>query len=457
MDNTTNAKNIWADCLLKIAPKLSQVSYDIWIKSLIPVTISEDKLILLTHLDSFKVTIYKNYINLIKDIVLASYNYLSGVEVVTDEDSHLFCSDSEIDHSIAVQACEPVKTNNQIFDENYTFENFVVGGSNQIAVAAAKAVATNPGTQHNPLFIYGGVGLGKTHIIHAIGNYILKNNPNKRILYVTTEQFTNEYIESIIKTKDNDLNKQFREKYRNVDVLMLDDIQFIGGKVSTQEALFHTFNDLYQSKRQVIFTSDCHPKDLNSLEERLKSRFQCGLTVDINLPDLETRIAILQRKAFQKKYQVSPVILNYIAEKVDTNIRVLEASLSKVMFYCTLSGVSADNIEVVNQALKDEIDLTSTVLTIDVIVDEVCKYFMVDKKDLLSKKKTKQISNPRQVAIYLVYELLAIPLTLIGEYFGGRDHSTIIHARDKVNELKNYDPCFKLYVNDLLDVIKKKK
>lgn len=300
MNNSMDIKYIWEETLNRVSVKVPQVVYDVWIKTLLPAAITDDKLILLAPLEACRTIVNQHYKTLISSIVNEICPFISAVDIICEEDNPEILSKSEVITSLD-PVIEPIREEElSFFDEFYTFDNFVIGGSNQIAVAAAKAVAENPGVQHNPLFIYGGVGLGKTHIMHAIGNYIRKHSPKKKILYVTTAQFTNEFIESIAKAKNNDLPKQFRDKYRNVDVLMLDDIQFISGKLSTQEALFHTFNDLYQSRRQIIFTSDCHPNKLNNLEDRLKSRFQCGLTVDITPPDLETRIAILQRKAFQK-------------------------------------------------------------------------------------------------------------------------------------------------------------
>lgn len=454
MNNSMDIKYIWEETLNRVSVKVPQVVYDVWIKTLLPAAITDDKLILLAPLEACRTIVNQHYKTLISSIVNEICPFISVVDIICEDDNPEILSKSEVITSLD-PVIEPIREEElSFFDEFYTFDNFVIGGSNQIAVAAAKAVAENPGVQHNPLFIYGGVGLGKTHIMHAIGNYIRKHSPKKKILYVTTAQFTNEFIESIAKAKNNDLPKQFRDKYRNVDVLMLDDIQFISGKLSTQEALFHTFNDLYQSRRQIIFTSDCHPNKLNNLEDRLKSRFQCGLTVDITPPDLETRIAILQRKAFQKKYQVSQDVINYIAEKVDSNIRELEASLSKVMFYCSLGGLVANSIDIVNAALKDEIDVKSGPVTIDFIVNKVSEYFNIDKSDLIGKKKTKIIAEPRQVAIYMISELLSMPLTAIGDYFGGRDHSTIIHARDKIASLIKTNPCYASYVKDLTDIIK---
>ena len=251
------------------------------------------------------------------------------------------------------------------------------------------------------------------------------------------------------------MNRQFRNKYRNLDVLMIDDIQFISGKPSTQEALFHLFNELYQAKKQIVFTSDCHPKKIDNIDERLTSRFQSGLTVDISSPDLETRIAILRKKAYNKKFEVSSEVLNYIAECINTNIRELEGALSKVIYYCTLNNVKANNLDIVNNALKDDIDISGPI-TMSSILKCVSDYFNVEQKDIIGKKKTKNIAEARQIAIYLISDLISVPLVSIGDFMGGRDHSTIIHARDKISDLITTDYKFANYIKDLTELIKKK-
>ncbi|MEG1509152.1 MAG: chromosomal replication initiator protein DnaA [Clostridia bacterium] len=442
-----NIIKIWNDALYYLSSKVSSVSYDVWLKSLEPVSMVDNKLILLSSSVSIKNTVTKNYSEIIIEALKNVSDFISGFDIITKNEKPQFIKDDiEIEEILSYN-----------FDNKFTFDSFVVGGSNQIAYAAAKSVAENPGVQHNPLFIYGGVGLGKTHIIHAIGNHILSNNKKTKILYVTTEQFINEFIDSIRNSKDNELNKKFREKYRNVDVLMLDDIQFLAGKTSTQEALFHTFNDLYQNKKQIIITSDKHPKELTFLEERLQSRFQCGLTVDISAPDIETRIAILQKKAYEKKVIISYDVINFIAEKFENNIRQLEGALSKVLFYFNLLNLPCNDITLVKEALKDDIDTTQAhILTIDSIVNSVCSYYGISKDDIVGKKKTKQIVEPRQIAMYLISDMLSMPLVNIGDYFGGRDHTTIIHARDKVSN--NLKTDLKLYrdIQNIKDMIDKK-
>lgn len=444
-------KKIWDILLLGISNNISTVSYDMWFKNLEPLTITYNKLIIVANLKSAKNTINKNYRNIILDEIKKLNIYVDDYLIITPDEIPIY--QDKIDE---IKKEEASATNLNMFDSNFTFEMFVVGSSNQIAFAAAKAVAKQPGTLHNPLFIYGGVGLGKTHIMHAIGNEIIKNNKKAKIIYCTTEQFVNDFIDSIRNSKDNEQNRKFREKYRNVDVLMLDDIQFLAGKIGTQEALFHTFNDLYQFKKQIVISSDKHPRELTFLEERLQSRFSSGLTVDISLPDLETRIAILQKKAFYKNVNLPINVIYFIAEKFDKNIRELEGALQKVIFFCQLKGVQPDNIDIIKEALKDDIDVSSHILSLDSIVDATCSYFNIKKQEVIGKKKLKQIVQARQIAIYLINDLLGVPLATIGSYFGGRDHTTIIYARDKIEELAKTDNLVATQIKDIKNMIQKR-
>ncbi len=449
-----DCKNIWNELLIGISNNISTVSYDMWFNSLEPLTVAYNKLIIVAKLKSTKQTINNNYRNLILDeIKKLNYSYINDFVIITPDEISVY--ENQIQQSKKENSVEN-QDSKSFFNSDFVFDKFVVGQSNQVVYAAAKAVANQPGTLHNPLFIYGGVGLGKTHIMHAIGNEILKTNKKAKIIYCTTEQFVNDFIDSIKNNKDNEQNRRFREKYRNVDILMLDDIQFLAGKTGTQEALFHTFNDLYQFKKQIVLSSDRHPKELTFLEERLQSRFASGLTVDISTPDLETRIAILQKKAFYKNFNLPIEVVYFIAEKIDSNIRELEGALQKVIFYCQLLGKEPDNIDIIKEALKDDIDVTTHILSLDTIVDATCSYFNVKKQDIIGKKKLKPIVNARQIAIYLIYDMLGVPLATIGSYFGGKDHTTIIYARDKIEELIKTDNLIANQVKDIKNMIQKR-
>lgn len=442
---------IWKQILEEISKKVASVSYDMWFSKLEPLEVSYGKIILVAPLKSIQKTLSSNaYKDVISQAIQTIENpMVSDYVIINPEEKETYLSSS----SASIPEIDEIRPQ---FNENYTFDNFVVGSSNNIAKSAAFSVAQNPGNSFNPLFIYGGVGLGKTHILHAIGNYILKNNNKANIIYATTEQFVNDFVESMRNNKSTDKMFDFREKYRKADILMLDDVQFLIGKESSQEALFHTFNDLYQNKKQIVLTSDRHPRELRDLEERLKSRFQSGLTADISTPDLETRIAILQKKAFQKNFNISKNIIYFIAEKITSNIREIEGALSKVIFYCQLNNKDcADDLQLVMEALKDDLDISTHVLSMDTITDAVCAYFNVSKEEIKGAKKTKNIATARQIDIYLINDMLSVPLMSIGNYLGNRDHSTIIYARDKITEQMKSDNLLKMQIRDIQNMIQK--
>jgi len=285
-------------------------------------------------------------------------------------------------------------------------------------------------------------------LLHAIGNYIIQFYPNLKIKYVTCEKFTNDYIESMLSKKEES-KIEFRERYRNLDVLMVDDIQFLSKKDSTQEEFFHTFNDLYQNNKQIILSSDRPPKEIATLAQRLESRFASGLIQDIQPPDFETRIAILRKKAQQERYFIDDDVIEFIADKINTNIREMEGLLSKVHFFATLLGKKSAGIDEAKEAFKENLNSVKENLTLDSITDIVCNHFNISKTDIVGKKKSKEIVEPRMIAIYLINEILDVPLMTIGKYFGGRDHTTIIHARDKITELVKTDPETKYIISQL--------
>ena len=334
---------------------------------------------------------------------------------------------------------------------NYTFDTFVVGNNNKLAHAASLAVAESPGEVYNPLFLYGGVGLGKTHLMHSIAHFIQFNNPDVKILYVSSETFTNELIEAI-RNGNNTAMTKFREKYRNIDVLLIDDIQFIIGKESTQEEFFHTFNALHSAGKQIILTSDKPPKDMETLEERIRSRFEWGLMADIGAPDYETRMAILRRKVESDDMSLSDDILNYIANNIKSNIRELEGALNKLLAYSNL-----EKTEITMEIAKKELQNIITPdkpreITPQLIIEVVSEHFQISLDQMISKNRSNEIARPRQIAMYLCKTMTDIPLDSIGSLLGGRDHSTIIHGIKKIAD--EYDS--NEQTRNLIETIKKK-
>ena len=334
---------------------------------------------------------------------------------------------------------------------NYTFETFVVGSNNRFAHSAALAVAESPGEAYNPLYIYGGPGLGKTHLMHSIGHFILKNNPDTKVLYVTSEDFTNEVIESIRSGDASAMNK-LREKYRTIDVLMVDDVQFIIGKESTQEEFFHTFNSLHSAGKQVILTSDKPPKDMETLEERIRSRFEWGLMADIGIPDYETRMAILRKKIEADDMNLSDDILNYIANNIKSNVRELEGALNKLLAYSNLEKTDI-TMEIAMKELQNIITPDKPrEITPQLIIEVVSEHFQISLDQMISKNRSNNIAKPRQIAMFLCKTMTETPLDSIGALLGGRDHSTIIHGINKIAE--EYET--NSQTKSLIETIKKK-
>ena len=332
----------------------------------------------------------------------------------------------------------------------YTFDTFVIGSGNRFAHAASLAVAEAPAKAYNPLFIYGGVGLGKTHLMHAIGHYVLEHNPDAKVVYLSSEKFTNEFINSIRDNRPDD----FRNKYRNVDILLIDDIQFLAGKESTQEEFFHTFNALHEENKQIVISSDRPPKEIPTLEDRLRSRFEWGLITDITPPDLETRIAILRKKAKAEGLDIPNEVMLYIANQIDTNIRELEGALIRVVAYSSLENKDI-NADLAAEALKNIIPTAKPkVVTIKDIMRIVGEEYGVKMEDFLAKKRTKAIAFPRQIAMYLSRELTDNSLPKIGEEFGGRDHTTVLHAHEKISKLIEKDAQFQKQIQELEKKIK---
>lgn len=424
--------SLWQAVLDKLELNVSNVSFIMWFKPLKVLDYSEEnkKLIIATNSSSAKNQIMRNYFEKLSSAIKDIFGQNIDIEILDPNEEIEFI---KLHGEKTVQ--KEVEVAKNPFNSKYTFDNFVVGKSNQFVYAAARAVAEHPGEKFNPLFIYGGVGLGKTHLLHAIGNYIHEFNPNLKVMYVTCEQFANDYIESLGSNTKNKAILEFRTKYRNLDVLMVDDIQFISKKTSTQEEFFHTFNELFQNNKQIIISSDRPPKDIETLADRLRSRFTCGLIQDIQTPDLETRIAILRKKCQLEKYVIDDDVIDFIAEKINTNIRELEGMLSKVYFLATLIGKRSATMDEAREAFNGQIEEEKNEgLNPDQIISTVCRYFDITKEDIVGKKKSKDVVEPRMIAIYLISEILEIPLVSIGKIFGGRDHTTIMHSRDKISD-----------------------
>jgi chromosomal replication initiator protein len=330
----------------------------------------------------------------------------------------------------------------------YTFESFVVGNSNQFAQAACQAVADLPSKAYNPLFIYGGVGLGKTHLLHAVGHQIAKAYPHLLVLYLSSERFTNELINAI----RYDRTAEFRAKYRNIDLLLIDDIQFISGKERTQEEFFHTFNDLYEARKQIVMTSDAAPKEIPELEERLRSRFEWGLIADIQPPDFETRVAILKKKAEIERVRLPDDVAYLIASRIKANIREIEGSLTRMIAFCALSGRDM-TVDLAQEVLADLWGEDERVITIDHIQRKVAEFFGIKLSDLRAQNRTRAIAFPRQIAMYLSRQLTHASLSEVGRAFGGKDHTTVLHGVEKIQQMLQEDPKFKKTIDSITQSI----
>ncbi|GAB6107513.1 chromosomal replication initiator protein DnaA [Fusibacter bizertensis] len=428
MDN--RLLEIWEEARINMKNELMPLSFSTWIENVVPIAIEGNTLILQTSGNLNRNILENRYNDLITNTIKYVTNQDFIIKYIIPEENTLDLKKAkEKDH---LELFESTNLN-----PRYVFNEFVVGNSNRFAHAASLAVAESPAKSYNPLFIYGGVGLGKTHLMHAIGHYILSQNKNAKVYYVSSEKFTNELINSI---KD-DKNEEFRNKYRTVDVLLVDDIQFIAGKERTQEEFFHTFNALYEENKQIIVSSDRPPKEIPTLEDRLRSRFEWGLITDIQPPDYETRIAILKKKSERDRIDIPGEVFEFIATKIKSNIRELEGALNRVVAYSTLTKREVD-ISLVNEALKDIFSTTrARKIDVDFIKSTVAEYFNMKIEDFESKKRTRQIAYPRQIAMFITRELTDLSLPKIGEEFGGRDHTTVIHACEKISTemLSDYD------------------
>ena len=429
-----------------LKPEVTKISYDTWILPLDIRSIDGDNIVFTTISEFQKDFIENKY----RSLIFNTLRYITNKDwtfSVIDLSKEEQTDEIVIKDNTNTNTAE-IETNKSTLNSKYTFETFVVGNSNRFAHAAALAVGNEPGKAYNPLFLYGGVGLGKTHLMHAIGNRILQNNNNTNVLYVTSEKFTNQLINAI---KDNK-NEVFRNKYRSIDVLLIDDIQFIAGKERVQEEFFHTFNSLYEDGKQIILSSDKPPRDIQFLEDRLKSRFEWGLLADISCPDYETRLAILRKKAQDENVLIDDFILSDIANKIDSNIRELEGVFNKIVARASLihSPITIELAEKIINEFKYE---SEKVISCDFIKETVAKYFSINKDDLSGNKRSNDIAFPRQIAMYLCREIANMSFPQIGVDFGGRDHSTVMHACKKIEKEIKEKNNTKLIVDSVKNII----
>jgi len=440
----TELHTIWENTLKLIKNELTEVSFNTWFKVIEPIDINDNCMILGVPSEFIKNILEARYVNLIFNALKQVTSSEFEIKLILPEDQtnqQLHKNRYDKQDNSNVTRLE----NTSMLNPKYVFNSFVIGNSNRFAHAASLAVAEAPAKAYNPLFIYGGVGLGKTHLMHAIGHYILKNNPKVRVLYTTSEKFTNDLINSI----RDDKNVEFRNRYRKTDILLVDDIQFIADKERTQEEFFHTFNTLYEASKQIIISSDRPPKEIPTLEDRLRSRFEWGLICDIQPPDLETRIAILKKKEKMENLSIPNEVLLYIAKEINSNIRELEGALIRVIAYSSLTNKEI-NMDLTKEALKDFFSNSKPkMITVNLIKQVVSEYYSVKVEDFNSRKRTRTIAFPRQIAMYLTRELTDLSLPKIGEEFGGRDHTTVMHAHDKISKEFEKDQSLKMAINEI--------
>ena len=447
---------IWVKCTDKFKESANEKIFDVWIKPIIPLEVTDTYYKVAVKNSFFKTMLEENYANLIEGIL----SNIMGKNI------SLIIETMEGEASLSEELLEPrptktqqqqlftEKTAEQQIDESnlnpkFVFETFVIGNSNRFAHAAAQAVANNPAHAYNPLFLYGGVGLGKTHLMHAIGNRIKQNNPGMKVLYTTSEKFTNEIINSI----QNKNTEAFRQKYRNIDCLIIDDIQFLKGKEQTQVEFFHTFNALKDANKQIIISSDRPPREIETLEDRLRSRFDQGLTADIQPPDLETRMAILRTKALSDNIQMPNDVITLLATNIATNIREIEGAYTKIVAYTSLKDMPI-TMETAQKVLSDMGNTVKTrTITFEGITKVVAEHYNIKQDELFNKKRTQNIAHPRQVAMYLCRELADLSYPKIGELFGGRDHTTVIHAYEKISKNKNTNLALQKELQEMIEIL----
>jgi len=445
MAELTQLEFLWDKIRARLKATVSGISYSAFFENLVPVDAVNRKIVLRAETEMAAKVIMKNYTEGLREAILSAEVGLTDFIIVVDGSEEYTLNELP----------DAVEENTVLIDKHFTFDSFVVGSGNKFVFAAAKSVAEAPGENFNPLYIYGGTGLGKTHLMQAIANDIAEHKPSLKVIYTTSETFLNEYIDSIARKgsgRDNDL--RFRNRYRNVDVLLIDDIQFWAGKRGVQETFFHTFNELFVQHKQIVISSDCPARELTALEERLRTRFEGGLIADIQPPDIETKIAILKRKALEKKYIIPDDVLAFLVKGTGSDVRTLEGRLNAVIFASKL-GEEPITVSLAAEALRDSVtsnDCTEEI-TPDTIIRATCAHYQLKKSDLIGKSKQQKIVRARQVCIYLICDMLTLPLISVGKEMGGRDHSTIIYARDKIAELLRVNDEIAKDVSDIRSAI----
>jgi len=417
------AADVWAKILELMQPDMTPTTINTWFEDAIPVALEDDRFVLCVPSPFKQGIIQSRYVPFIKKALYELFSADLDVLVLTEQE-------------MASYKKPAARGGFLPGTENYTFERFVVGSSNKFAHAAARAVADHPGQNYNPLFIYGESGLGKTHLLYAVAHAIHEKHPDYKIVYIKGDTFTNEMIQAIREGR----NEEFREKYRGSDVFLMDDVQFIAGKESTQEEMFHTFNALYEDKKQIVFTSDRPPKELLRLDDRLKTRFEWGLLADVQPPDYETRMAIIKNKAIRMGVDMPDFLLQLIADNITANVRQIEGTVNKIMAFQDLTGdpVSKDTVvQAIKTMFKEKADIVPTA---DVIIDEVCKFYNIDAAVLRGQGRAKDISLARQIAMFLIRRMTNLSLKEIGKEFDGRDHTTVLHSIERVEDFIKHDP-----------------
>ena len=457
--NSYDLAEIWVRCKDKLKESFNEKVFNVWIKPIMPLEVTDTYYKVAVKNDFFKTMLEENYAQVIEGVLagIMSKNIKLIIETMDNGNSGSEAAEE-------MPAVPAKREQQQLFNENtsvqqpdesnlnpkYVFETFVIGNSNRFAHAAAQAVANDPAHAYNPLFLYGGVGLGKTHLMHAIGNRIKQNNPSMKVLYTSSEKFTNEIINSI----QNKTTEAFRQKYRNIDCLIIDDIQFLKGKEQTQVEFFHTFNALKDADKQIIISSDRPRREIETLEDRLRSRFDQGLTADIQTPDLETRMAILRTKAASDNIVLPTEVITLLATNIATNIREIEGAYNKIVAYTSLMHMPI-TVETAQKVLSDMgNDIKTRTITYEGIIKVVADHYNVKQDELFNKKRTQNIAFPRQVAMYLCRELADLSYPRIGELFGGRDHTTVIHAYEKISNFKNSNLAFQNELQEIIEILR---